>query len=240
MKTGTALHKDFNTWKQRVPSCLCVQQHWTYKNLSWIFLDLKKGKALLRYSLKFCFGQQIVMCRSRDWNNEELWSPHVFSNGEATTSAVVTQVAAQLAQVGDKMNVSYQRKKKDRDDRKFKSVTSICTFALFIAFRVFIWSSGERETSEELKKISKVPQLGWTNINPQRLRSFSRLIITILSCCQECSCRHCMYKRAVCLKLRPNIADSLLSSVLISLSQSFADQSYMFNWQAAKRRTSAN
>ena len=77
------------------------------------------------------------MCRSENWKDVELWSPRLFPNGEPTSTALVSQVAVQLAQIGDKMDVNYRQKKKESDQTKL-NIKNICTFALFVAFRVLI------------------------------------------------------------------------------------------------------
>ena len=79
----------------------------------------------------------IIMCRSENWKDVELWSPRLFPNGEPTSTALVSQVAVQLAQIGDKMDVNYRQKKKESDQTKL-NIKNICTFALFVAFRVLI------------------------------------------------------------------------------------------------------
>ena len=57
-----------------------------------------------------------------------------FIMGHNNDSVVISQVAAQLAQIGDKLELAYQRRNPRNQD--ILSVKAVCIVAIFLALRV--------------------------------------------------------------------------------------------------------
>ena len=77
------------------------------------------------------------MCKDNFLGNYELRPARVPLNGDLNNSLIVSEVAAQLAEIGDKVELGYQRKRQ-REDAGI-TLKAVCIIALFIAFRVLIW-----------------------------------------------------------------------------------------------------
>lgn len=54
--------------------------------------------------------------------------------GHNNDTLVISNVAAQLAQIGDKLELTYQKNRKKNED--FFSIKAVCVMALFVAIRL--------------------------------------------------------------------------------------------------------
>lgn len=63
--------------------------------------------------------------------------PQIPLNADLNNSLTISEVAEQLAEIGDKVELSYQEKRRQEDQEGL--AIRIVYIAIFIAFRVLIW-----------------------------------------------------------------------------------------------------
>lgn len=76
------------------------------------------------------------MCKDNSGARYEQPPAHIAPNGDLNNSLAVSEVAEQLAEIGDKVELSYQQKRR-RDEEAGIAIRAVF-IALFIAFRVMI------------------------------------------------------------------------------------------------------
>jgi len=76
------------------------------------------------------------MCKDNSGARNEQPPAHIPPNGDLNNSLAVSEVAEQLAEIGDKVELSYQQRRR-RDEEAGIAIRAVF-IALFIAFRVMI------------------------------------------------------------------------------------------------------
>ena len=76
------------------------------------------------------------MCKDNSGARCEQPLAHIAPNGDLNNSLAVSEVAEQLAEIGDKVELSYQQRRR-RDEEAGIAMRAVF-IALFIAFRVMI------------------------------------------------------------------------------------------------------
>lgn len=77
------------------------------------------------------------MCRPKSSDERGILASSSHTDGDHNNDAfVVSHVAAQLAQIGDKLELAYQKNRK-KEEVSF-NIKAVCVIALFVALRLAI------------------------------------------------------------------------------------------------------
>lgn len=77
------------------------------------------------------------MCKENLVGRHEQSPAQIAANGDLNNSLVVSEVAEQLAEIGDKVELSYHQRRRRQEEEAGIAIRAVF-IALFIAFRVLI------------------------------------------------------------------------------------------------------
>lgn len=95
------------------------------------------------------------MCKDNSVGLYEQPPAQVAPNGDLNNSLAVSEVAEQLADIGDKVELSYQQRRR-RDEEAGIAMRAVF-IALFIAFRVLIWKGQNSCRGSALRSVFQRP-----------------------------------------------------------------------------------